>query len=194
MQTTPVHLIQWLDMVILVIIAIFLLAVIILFSFPRFSPIPYYPSNMQDKQLILKALRLEDGETLIDLGAGDGVVVFEAAYEAYRKKLNTRFVALELNPILILILYLRRWFHPNRKNIRIVWGDMFKINYDEVADGAVTFYLYISPWLIEQAISHALSYHKSARFVSYYYPIKSMKHAEKEVKGVHSVFSYDPKL
>lgn len=173
-------------------LALLLLTVIIIFAFPRFSPIPYYPSNMKDKQIILDGLKLGNGQTLIDLGAGDGVVIFEAARLALTKKLDTRFVALELNPVLILVLQIRRFFHPNRKNIKIVWGDMFKIDYKTAIGGGedITFYLYISPWLIERAISHALSFFPKAYFVSYYYPIKSRKNREKKIQGVHALYTY----
>ena len=56
---------------------------------------------MKDRENILKALSLEKDQTVIDLGAGDGVVVFEAAYESWRRKLNTKFITLEINPVLI---------------------------------------------------------------------------------------------
>lgn len=183
------------DMVFSIILSLIVLGSIVIFSFPQFSPIPYYPSNMKDKGKILKALKLKNNQTVIDLGAGDGVVVFEAAREALQNKLSTRFVALELNPILVLVLHLRRLLHPNRKNIRIVWGDMFKADYRKITekgDGvkSVTFYLYISPWLIEKAIAQALSSFPDADFVSYYYPIKSMKDRQRIDPGVHMTYAY----
>ena len=55
---------------------------------------------------------------MIDLGAGDGIVIFKAASQAFQKRLNTKFIAVEINPVLILILYLRRLFHPNKKILK----------------------------------------------------------------------------
>lgn len=178
-------------------IGIIILAVIILFSFPQFSAIPYFPSNMKDKENILKALSLKNGQTIIDLGAGDGVVVLEAAYESWRRKLNTKFVALEINPVLIGILYVKWLLHPNRKNIKIVWGDMFKLNYQRLTTDdrrLTTFYLYISPWLIEKIISRIQKQLPNSSFVSYFYPIKSLQEKEIVLKGIHNTYYYSSSL
>lgn len=171
--------------------------VIILFSFPQFSPIPYFPSNMKDKENILKALSLKNNQTIVDLGAGDGVVVYEAAYESWRRNLNTKFVALEINPVLVVILCLKWCLHPNRQNIRIMWGDMFKIATSSTTaigtprnDMGVTFYLYISPWLIEKAVSRIQKQLPASSFVSYFYPIKSLRKKEKVLRGVHNTYYY----
>ena len=40
--------------------------------------------------LMLKALSLKNGQIIIDLGAGDGVIIFETAYESMKQKLNTK--------------------------------------------------------------------------------------------------------
>jgi len=193
-------------------ISVIILIIIILFVFPQFSPIPYYPSNMKDKENILKALSLKNGQAIIDLGAGDGVVVFEAAYESWKRKRDTKFVALEINPMLVAILWVKWLLHPNRKNIKIVWGDMFKIDYlslrarakqsrTKIAassgfaetprnDICVTFYLYISPWLIEKVVSRIQKHLPNSSFVSYFYPIKSLKKKEKILKGIHNTYYY----
>jgi len=179
---------------------------------------------MKDKSFILKGLSLKNNQTIIDLGAGDGVVVFEAAYESLQKKLNTKFIALEINPVLIIVLYLNWMLHPNRKHVKIVWGDMFKISYASLVIDSVshsfpasarptknpselravgipgmtatyhndlTFYLYISPWLIEKVISAIQKQLPQSRFVSYYYPIKSMAKKEVILKGIHNTYLYN---
>lgn len=194
-------------------VSVVVLIIIILFSFPQFSPIPYFPSNMKDKKNILRAFSLKNNQVIIDLGAGDGIVIFEAAYESWRRKLNTKFVALEINPVLIGIMWMKWCLHPNRQNIRIIWGDMFKIDYlslraqakqskIEIAtssttairtprnDMNITFYLYISPWLIEKAVSRIQKQLPASSFVSYFYPIKSLRKKEKVLRGVHNVYTY----
>ena len=92
---------------------IFIIIIIFIFSSKKFSPIPYFPSQPVDLPLIIKALNLKSNQTVFDLGAGDGIIIFKAAQQAYKQKLNTQFVAVEINPVLILILHLRRLFHPN---------------------------------------------------------------------------------
>jgi tRNA G46 methylase TrmB len=108
-------------------IVILLFVFLIIFAFPQFSPIPYYPSNYQDKNRLLKSLNLKNNQLVIDLGAGDGWVIFAAASTAYQQKLNTQFIAAEINPFLILLLYVKRFLHPNKKNITIKFFNILKM-------------------------------------------------------------------
>lgn len=172
--------------------------IIILFSFPQFSPIPYFPTNKKDLPLIIKALNLRNNQTIVDLGAGDGTVVFAAADASYQKRLNTQFLAVEINPVLILILHLRRFFHPNKKNIKILWADIFKLNFKKFLTfnfKLLTFYLYVSPWFLEKIIKEIGNWKlEIGNFyvVSYMYPIKSLKRKEKRIKGLkHDIFVYN---
>jgi len=180
-------------------IIIFLIfVIIIIFSFPQFSPVPYFPSNIKDMSLILKALNVRANQTIIDLGAGDGVVIFEASQQAFKKKYNTQFYAIEINPVLLLILHVRRLFHANRKNIHIINKDMFTLNYSRLIPAKqsllqqnTTFYLYISPWFIEKTVINIASQINKFDLVSYFYQVKFLpKHTESRENGVHSVFSY----
>ena len=96
---------------------IFLVFLLYIFVSRKRSPVPYFPTNKKDIPLIIKALNLKLNHTVVDLGAGDGVVIFKAAEETYKRGFGTKFYAVEINPILILILYLKKLFHENRKNI-----------------------------------------------------------------------------
>lgn len=172
--------------------AFVILVIIIIFSFPQFSPIPYFPSNKKDLAHILRALTLRNNQTIIDLGAGDGIIIFEAARQAFLNKLSTRFYAVEINPILLLILYIRRLFHPNKNNIHIIKRDMFTMSYDDILDGRnATFYLYISPWFIEKTVANITKQLKKFELVSYFYRVSCLPHyKETLVKGVHSLYTY----
>jgi tRNA G37 N-methylase Trm5 len=170
-------------------ILFFLVLIIFIFSSKTFSPIPYFPSQPVDIPLIIKALKLEEGQTVIDLGAGDGIIIFEAAKKAFQKSLNTQFVAVEINPVLILILYLRRLFHPNKKNIRIVRDDIFKMHYKKQWKN-ITTYLYISPWFLEKTISNLKNQVMKFSIVSYMYPIKSLNKKEGFIQGKNRIFIY----
>lgn len=169
-----------------------LIVIILLFSSKTLSPIPYFPSQKVDLPLIIKALNLKDNQTVYDLGAGDGIVIFEAARMALDKKINTKFIAVEINPVLIIILHLRRLFHPNRKNIKIVYGNMFKMNFKRYALHATryTFYLYISPWFLEKTIENCKSKIKNFDVVSYMYPIKTASARATAVKGKNNIYIY----
>ena len=177
------------------VIFLILIGILTIFAFPRFSPIPYFPSNRKDVPLILKALDLKNDQTIVDLGAGDGLVVFEAAKQAFQKKLHTRFIAVEINPILVFILHVRRFFHPNKKSIQIVWRDMFKFN--PPASGKttkqynnITIFLYISPWFLEKTLKQIQTFDGKKTIVSYYYPIKSLRANLTVRAGVNPIFVY----
>lgn len=179
------------------VVILFIILAIFIFSSKTLSPIPYFPSQPVDIPLIVKTLKLKNNQTLVDLGAGDGIVIFKAASKSLRKKLNTKFVAVEINPILILILYLRKFFHPNRRNIKIVHDDIFKMNfesYNQCTDAAcrvsTTFYLYISPWFLEKTVSNIKKQISKFSVISYMYPIKSLKKKERIILGKNKIFIY----
>lgn len=180
-------------MIFITVFFLVLLAILILFSFPQFSPIPYFPSNKKDLPLIIKSFNLKNNQTVFDLGAGDGMVVFEAAKESYRRKLNTQLIAVEINPILLCILYIRRLFHPNRKNIRIMYGNMFNMNFPHLTINPyhLTFYLYISPWHLEKTVKNIQRYFAHYRIVSYMYQIPCLSNLEKKRNTiVNPIYSY----
>jgi hypothetical protein len=190
---------------------IFILLILFIFSSPKLSPIPYFPSNKKDLPLIIKALGLKNNQVIVDLGAGDGLIIFAAAKEALEKKLNTKFIAVEINPILILIMYIRKLFHPNRKNIKVVYADMFKLNFKKLLTfyamhdkvpgdnlSILTFYLYISPWFLEKITKKIISLHLpkpiTLNIVSYMYPIKYLSDRQKTINGKNRIFVYQVNL
>jgi 16S rRNA A1518/A1519 N6-dimethyltransferase RsmA/KsgA/DIM1 with predicted DNA glycosylase/AP lyase activity len=179
-------------MYLVIIILIVLFIVIFIFSSPTLSPIPYFPSQSVDLPKIIKALDLKNNQTVIDLGAGDGIIIFKAAKESLLKKLSTKFIAVEINPVLILILCLRRLFHPNRKNIRIIYGDIFKTDFMNLINfkNFITIYLYISPWFLEKVIENCKLKIENFHVISYMYPIKSLKESEKVIQGKNKIFVY----
>ncbi len=181
-------------MPLLIVSIISIVVIIILFSSPKLSPIPYFPSQPVDIPKIIKALNLKDEQIVFDLGAGDGIIIFSAANDSSQRRLNTKFVAVEINPVLILILHLRRFFHPNKKNIKIVYGDIFTMNFNKLLTfnfSLLTFYLYISPWYLEKVIENCKLKIKNFNVVSYMYPIKSLKKKEKIIQGKNKVFVYN---
>lgn len=175
-------------MAIFIILILLFFAILSLFAFPQLSPIPYFPSNPKDMHLILKALKLTNGQTVVDLGAGDGIVVFEAAKTTLEKKLDTRFVAVEINPVLVLLLHVRRFFNPNRDRITIVWGDLFKLDYRHLVkkNTQCTLYLYVTPRLIPSIVD---TFKKSIpRFTTVSYLYKVDKTDKPRYTGVHPIF------
>lgn len=179
---------------IVLLILLILFVIVAIFAFPQFSPIPYFPSNKKDIKYIIKALKLKNNQTVYDLGAGDGVVIFEAAKESWRKNLNTQFIAIDINPILLVLMHIRRLFHPNRRNIRITYGNMFTMNYSSLTTDyslPTTFYLYISPWHIEKTLRNIKKQIGHFFIVSYMYRIPGLQNIEKKIQGIaHDTYTY----
>jgi 16S rRNA A1518/A1519 N6-dimethyltransferase RsmA/KsgA/DIM1 with predicted DNA glycosylase/AP lyase activity len=171
-----------------------LLAIFVLFFVSRrFSPIPYFPSNGKDIEKIISLLALKDNQILYDLGAGDGVVVFAAARASLTHL--TRFAAVEINPVLIAFMRLRRRLHPNRKNIAILKKDIFTLSLPPTTYRLQPiFFMYISPWFMEKTIANLLRQFRSIELVTYFYAVPRSKKYKiklrKHVKNVHDIYKY----
>jgi len=134
----------------------------------------------------------KDRPVILDLGAGSGTILFTLADEAYKSGRKTQFIALEINPFLILLLHIKRLLHSNQKHISIKFGDLFKERYDQITGGGKTVcYLYVSPRLIPQIFKKIKKDIPSSQIVSYMYEVKSIK-ASKVVKtGNHPIYLYN---
>lgn len=174
---------------ILIIVIAILVIVITLFISRSLSPIPYFPSNKKDIKGIVQSLQLANDQVVYDLGAGDGIVIFSAASETFKKNLNTQFVAIEINPVLLIFMWFRRLFHPNRKNIRIVHADIFSIRYTKY-DLRYTIFAYISPWYLEKVFKNCKFQISKFKFISYFYPVPKLK-SSRTIKGVHKTYIYN---
>ena len=109
------------------------LLVCLLFSFVLFVGAPYVPSLRREAELALDLLDLKPGQTLLELGAGDGRVAMLAA------KRGLRVVGVELNPLLAFVAWLRTRRYGGR--VRIVCGDFWRVQWPEETDAIFTFLL-----------------------------------------------------
>ncbi len=168
-----------------------ILVIIIIFAFPTFSPVPYYPSHRQDLSLIISTFNLHNNQTIVDLGAGDGRVIFSAATQALRQQTNTRFIAVEINPILAIILLIRRQLHPNKKNITVLATDFLKLTPRqlETRHQALLFYTYATPWLIDKIVDMVKQFPGKKTLISYFYPTNNLT-AQIKKKGVNRLYVY----
>jgi hypothetical protein len=93
---------------------------------------PYVPTLSAQARAALELLNLQPGQTLLELGSGDGKVLVLAA------KAGLNVVGVELNPFLVVISWLRT--RRYRKQVRIIWGDFWRVQWPE-CDGVFTFLL-----------------------------------------------------
>jgi SAM-dependent methyltransferase len=102
---------------------IVLLLVLFCFSFVVLFGAPYVPTLTKQVQVSLDMLDLKPGETMLELGCGDGKVLVAAA------KRGWNVVGYELNPILALIAYGRTRRYG--RQVRIVCGDFWRKDWPE---------------------------------------------------------------
>lgn len=86
----------------------------------------YQPTPRRSVETMLRLAEVSGRDIVYDLGAGTGAIVFRAA-RIYR----ARVVAVEVEPIRILILRLRQAMGPFRDRITIRWGDFFRLDFRE---------------------------------------------------------------
>ena len=93
---------------------------------------PYLPTLGGQVETALDLLALKPGQTMLELGCGDGKVLLAAA------RRGLRVVGVELNPFLVVVARLRTWRY--RKRVRVVWGDFWRVGWPP-AEGVFVFLL-----------------------------------------------------
>lgn len=98
--------------------------VVLLFGFVVAIGAPYVPTLASQQRDALRLLQLQKGETVLDLGSGDGRFLRAAAQQGYNA------VGIEANPLLVIVSYIVCL--PYRKRVRVIWGDMWRVQWPEV--------------------------------------------------------------
>jgi SAM-dependent methyltransferase len=91
--------------------------VIACFAFVLLRGAPYLPTLSKQVGTALDMIDLEPGDTLLELGCGDGKVLVAAGERGLHA------IGYELNPILALIAWWRVRRFQGR--VRVVWGDFW---------------------------------------------------------------------
>ncbi len=91
--------------------------IVILFGFVLAFGAPYLPTRKKQIDTALDLLGLKKGQTLLELGCGDGRVLKVAAQR------GMYCIGYELNPILAMYAWVTTL--KQRKNIRIIWGNFW---------------------------------------------------------------------
>ncbi len=106
--------------------------VLLMFGFVILFGAPYLPTLKKQTDDALDLLDLKPGQTLLELGSGDGRVMLAAA------KRGLHVVGYELNPLLCIVSMFVTIRY--RKQITVVWGDFWKKQWP-AADGIFVFLL-----------------------------------------------------
>ena len=91
---------------------------------------PYLPTLQTQRRIALEMLDLKPGQTLYDLGCGDGRMLKSAA------KAGLNAVGYELSPILYIIARLVNWRY--RKQVKVILGNYWQADWHP-ADGIFVF-------------------------------------------------------
>ncbi len=111
-----------------------LVAIILLLAFAGVILVgaPYLPTLRPQIQTAFELVRLKKGQTLLELGCGDGKVLIAAAEQGYRA------IGIELNPFLALVAWLRTRRYGGR--VQVIWGDYWRMSWPP-ADAVFVFLL-----------------------------------------------------
>jgi len=169
----------------LALFSIFIIIFTYVFVSRKRSPVPYFPTNKKDIPLIMEALNLEKNKSVVDLGAGNGIVIFKAASEAYKRGFDTKFYAVEINPILIVLLQIKRLFHKNKKNIFILFEDFTKMNLKRFNNSV--FYLYLAPKYLNIVYKKIKIETQKSKIISYFYKIPNINQSSL-MKKIHPIY------
>jgi len=99
---------------------------------------PYLPTLTPQVEAALELAELSPGQTLIELGCGDGKVLIAAA----KKGINV--VGYELNPLLALLCIIRSLRY--RKYVTVIWGDFWQKPWPE----AQAIFVFLLPKYMEK--------------------------------------------
>ncbi len=128
---------------------------------------PYVPILKKEVDPILEALELKPGQTLIDLGCGDGRLLKAAA------KRGIKGVGYEINPWLFIAAKINCWSQPK---ITIRFGNFWRVQLPE-ADAIFVFLIEHYMGKLEQFLAKQLK--RPTRVVSYIYKLPT-RHAQSE--------------
>lgn len=115
-------------MVVLLFLCLFPLFVIAVLSalwmaVPAFYGPPSVPTRTNRIRKALKLAGLQPGETVYDLGAGDGRVLLMAAGE-----FESQAVGVEIGPVQCMLIKIRAIMSGYESKVRIEWENYFKVD------------------------------------------------------------------
>jgi len=125
---------------------------------------PYLPTLKNQIDSIFELLDLRKGQTMIELGSGDGRILLEAG------KRGIKAIGYELNPI--LVMYSRIKVYKYRGTVKVIWGNYWVKDWPET-DGIFVFLLDRYMQRLNKKVIH--KYSKPINLVSFAFKIPDRK-------------------
>ena len=123
-----------------IIICFVLIARAFIVAYTMFTDVPYLPSNNGFKRGI-KYLDIQSGDNVLDIGSGDGKVLFYLS----RKYPEANFVGIETNWVLVTYCKFVTWL-LRRKNLTFICEDIHNYNISMFNK----IYLFLIPTFIDE--------------------------------------------
>ena len=146
---------------------------------------PYVPTQRKQIESVFSKLRpFKKNDVLVDLGSGDGVVLYEAIRAGASK-----VIGYEINPILVLISWLR--LRSNRGRFTIFWRSFWRINAPSDVSIVYTFgesrdikkmYDLVQKWSNQSG--------REIDFISYGFEVPGFNYSKKE--NAHFLYNIAP--
>lgn len=130
---------------------------------------PYMPTLKPSCKKALKLLELKPGQTLVDLGCGDGIMLKLAAESGLRAH------GYEINPLLVLIAKLRTIRYG--RTVKVQWENFWHADLSG-ADGVFVFLLDRYMGRLDQKLTRELR--PGTKLVSHAFQIPNKKPAKKQ--------------
>jgi 16S rRNA A1518/A1519 N6-dimethyltransferase RsmA/KsgA/DIM1 with predicted DNA glycosylase/AP lyase activity len=134
---------------------------------------PYLPTLAPQLKAALELTDLKQGDTLLELGFGDGRVLVAAAQQGFN------VVGYELNPLLVIVAWLRTRRYRNQ--ITIIWGDYWRKPWP----AASAIFVFLLPKYMSKLDTKIAQYkHTPVKLVSFAFKIPD-KQIVQEKQGVY---------
>lgn len=155
---------------------------VLLFGFVILFGAPYLPTLRPQIHDALELLDLKKGQTLLELGSGDGRILNEAA----RRGLHA--VGYEINPILVVVSYFVTYKY--RASVEIRWMSFWRADWPRT-DGIYVFLLDKYMKKLDKKVIQQIGLNGSARLVSFGFEVPN-KVPDKSKNGMR-LYVYNKK-
>jgi len=142
--------------------------------------IPCLPTHPQQARLMIELVNIKTGDKVVDLGAGHGRLLFLAAQK------GAQAIGYELNPILVLWIWIKSKVARYPGKVIIRWQSLFKADVSE----ADTVFCFLFEGYMKRLEEKLFSQMKpGAKIIAYVFPFPNREYLSKE----QGVFLYEIK-